>query len=201
MNAVVQPRRRNAGISSSSALLSWPLPRGGCHDLFRLHRHVATAARDGDAHGVMIARAGRFRRGRRDRRRGIRVHGRGECGGAAFGHGGSLDALDDGIKRVRSWDAAPPPERDRRHCPPEHRPPDPRIARCRCRRPMDRRHRRRYRQHLPAHRPAACLPQSVAVRGRLSPRHQPRRCRRRRRYRRRGSRAASRRSPRRGLRP
>ena len=28
-NAVVQPRRRNAGISSSSALLSWPLPRGG----------------------------------------------------------------------------------------------------------------------------------------------------------------------------
>ena len=63
----------------------------------RLHRHVATAARDGDAHGVMIARAGRFRRGRRDRRRGIRVHGRGGCGGAAFGHGGSIDALDDGI--------------------------------------------------------------------------------------------------------
>ena len=32
-----------------------------------------------------------------DRRRGIRVHGRGECGGAAFSRGGSIDALDDGI--------------------------------------------------------------------------------------------------------
>ena len=36
-------------------------------------------------------------RGRRDRRRGIRVHGRGEYGGAAIGHGGSIDALDDGL--------------------------------------------------------------------------------------------------------
>ena len=29
--------------------------------------------------------------------RGIRVHVRGECGGAAFGHGGSIDALDEGL--------------------------------------------------------------------------------------------------------
>ena len=53
--------------------------------------------RYGDAHGVMIARTGRFRHGGCDRRLGIRVHGRGECGGAAFGHGGSIDALDDGM--------------------------------------------------------------------------------------------------------
>ena len=198
---MVQPRRRNAGISSSSALLSWPLPRGGAMTCSGFTRHVATAARDGDAHGVMIARAGRFRRGRRDRRRGIRVHGRGECGGAAFGHGGSIDALDDGInacvhgtRRLRLSGIGDIVRRST-----GLRIPGLRgvavgarwigatvgvIA-----------------QHLPAHRPAACLPQSVAVRGRLSPRHQPRRCRRRCRYRRRGSRAASRRSPRRGPRP
>ena len=77
------------------AVLAVAARRG--HDLFRLHRHVAIGARDGDAHGVKIARAGRFRCGRRDRRSGIRVHGRGECGGAAIGHGGSIDALDDGL--------------------------------------------------------------------------------------------------------
>ena len=45
--------------------------------------------------GVAGGRVGRFQRGRRDRGRCIRVHGRGDCGGAAFGHGGSIDALDD----------------------------------------------------------------------------------------------------------
>ena len=60
---------------------------------------------DGNAHGVMIGkvgvaggRVGRFRHRRRDRRHGIAVLGRGECAGAAFGHGGSIDALDDGMK-------------------------------------------------------------------------------------------------------
>ena len=43
-------------------------------DLFPLGGHVLAAARDGDANGVMIAR-----------------------GGPAFGHGGSIDALDDGL--------------------------------------------------------------------------------------------------------
>ena len=62
-------------------------------DLFPLDRHVMAAARDGVAGG----RVRRFRRGRRDRGRCFRVHGRGECGGAAFGHGGSIDALDDGM--------------------------------------------------------------------------------------------------------
>ena len=90
MNAVVQPRRRKAGISSNSAPLSWPLPRG--QDLFPLYGHAMVARA-----GVAGARVGRFRRGRRDRGRGIAVLGRGERGGAALGHGGSIDALDDGM--------------------------------------------------------------------------------------------------------
>ena len=43
MNAVVQPRRRKAGISSNSALLSWPLPRGGARTCSRSTESVASA--------------------------------------------------------------------------------------------------------------------------------------------------------------
>ena len=90
---MAQPRRRKAGISSNSALLSRPLPRGGAR----------TCSRSTDTSWPPPAMAspaggsGRFRRGRRDRGRCIRVHGRGEGGGAAYGHGGSIDALDDGM--------------------------------------------------------------------------------------------------------
>ena len=197
---MVQPRRRKAGISSNSALLSWPLPRGGAMTCSGSTGQVATAARDGIA-GVMIARVDRLRRGRRDRRRCIRVHGRGECRGAAIGHGGSLDALDDGLNRafmgccastgagsatLSAGSASASGAPDLRGVAVGARWIGATVG-------VIASIFRRIAQRL--------LPQSVAVRGRLSPRHQPRRCRGRCRYRRRGSRAASRRSPRRGRRP
>ena len=198
---MVQPRRRNAGILQQLRFVVVAVAAWRCHDLFRLHRHVATAARDGDAHGVMIARAGRFRRGRRDRRRGIRVHGRGECGGAAFGHGGSIDALDDGInacvhgtRRLRLSGIGDIVRRSTGLRIPGLRGVAVGARWIGATVGVIASIFRRIAQRRVCH-------SRLRFGGRLSPRHQPRRCRRRCRYRRRGSRAASRRSQRRGRRP
>ena len=40
---MAQPRRRKAGISSNSAPLSWPLPRGGARTCSRSTEGVASA--------------------------------------------------------------------------------------------------------------------------------------------------------------
>ena len=76
------------GSPGNAAPLSWPLPRGDGEDLFPIYLHV------------MVSRVGggwasQIRRGRRNRERCIRDHGRGECRGAACGEIGCIDALGD----------------------------------------------------------------------------------------------------------
>ena len=85
---MAQPRRRKAGYLQQLRFVVVAVAAWRCQDLFPLYGHVMVARVGGGW-------AGHFRRGRRNRERCIRVHGRGECRGAAFGHGGSIDALDD----------------------------------------------------------------------------------------------------------
>ena len=50
MNAVAQPRRRKAGISSNSCIAVAAVAARRGQDLFRLYGHLMAAARDGNAH-------------------------------------------------------------------------------------------------------------------------------------------------------